>query len=150
MLVDAADIDGLSIFQGLAYPDLELLCRYLHPLTVHQGNVLFSEGDPGDEMLILLSGTIAISKQGDRGQHLLSYAERGKIVGDMALLDREPRSATCVAETDCQLLSLSQSALDKMASQHPPLAFRFMRALARLLSRRLRRTSGVLTEQVVG
>lgn len=147
---DPAELDGLGIFQGFAYPDLERLSRYLEPLQVEQNAILFNEGEPGQDMLILLEGRIAISKRGDRGEHLLSYAGRGKIVGDMALLDREPRSATCRAETDCRLLRLSQDALNQMASQDPPLAFRFVRALARLLSRRLRRTSGVLTEQVVG
>lgn len=148
--VDPADIDGLGIFQDFAYPDLERLSRYLEPVHVSGGKVLFNEGEKGEEMLILLEGRISISKQGDRGHHILTYVGRGKIVGDMALLDREPRSATCVAETDCELLSLTQTSLERMTTQDPPLAFRFMRALARTLSRRLRLASGVLTEQVVG
>lgn len=148
--VDAGQIDGLSFFQGFAYPDLELLCGYLQPRSVAAGEVIFTEGEPGEDMLILLSGRVAVHKGGERGQHLLSYEGHGRVIGDMALLDREPRSATCLADSACELLSLKAASLERMASEHPALAFRFMRALAGMLSRRLRRTSGVLAEYLVG
>jgi CRP-like cAMP-binding protein len=64
----------------------------------------------------------------------------------MALIDQERRSATCRAESDCELLTISTESLHKLSVEHPRLAYRFMFCLARLLSRRLRRTSGMLVE----
>ena len=79
----------------------------------------------------------------------MSYEGKGRIIGEMALLDRERRSASCIADTQCQMLALNQDGLERMAREHPAVAYRFMHNLARLLSRRLRRTSGILAEHLV-
>lgn len=147
MTQDIADLlDGLDFFNEFAYAEVETLARYLTYVTAKKGEVIFSEGDPGSHMLILVDGRVSISKDGENGHHLLSYEGKGRIIGEMALLDRERRSATCTAETDCELLTLDHDGLGRLAAGHPALAYRFMFAMARLLSRRLRRTSGVLAE----
>lgn len=142
-------IDGLEFFQEFTYPELKTLAGYFGQMHVDQGRVVFDEGDAGGYMLILIDGKISIHKTGESGRHLLSYEGKGRIIGEMALLDRERRSATCVAETDCELLTVNHEGLDRLAAEHPLLAYRFMFALARLLSKRLRRTSGVLAEHLV-
>jgi CRP-like cAMP-binding protein len=114
--------------------------------AVKRGEVVFNEGDPGNNMLILVDGKLSVFKGGESGRHLLSYEGRGRIVGEMSLLDHERRSATCVAESDCELLTLGSDGLERMAAEHPALAYRFMYRLARLLSKRLRKTSGMLVE----
>lgn len=139
-------LDELDFFNDFAYPELENLARHMMYVTAAKDDVIFSEGDPGSHMLILVAGRMSISKGGENGQHLLSYEGKGRIVGEMALLDREPRSATCSASTDCEFVTLNHEGLERLAEDHPVLAFRFMFVLARLLSRRLRRTSGVLAE----
>lgn len=143
-------IDGLEFFREFPYRELENLSRYFTYFEVAQGQAIFNEGDAGNNMLILLDGKMAIYKSGENGRYLLSYEGKGRIVGEMALLDRERRSATCLAETDCQLLAIGQEGLDRLVQECPALAYRFMYSLARLLSKRLRRTSGVLAEHLVG
>jgi len=142
-------IDGLEFFQDFPYRELETMARYLGYSSLSAGQTVFNEGDPGAYMLILLEGKVSIFKAGESGHHLLSYEGKGRIIGEMALLDRERRSATCIAQTDCELLHLSHDNLQKLAADYPALAYRFMHALARLLSRRLRRTSGILAEHLV-
>lgn len=142
-------IDGLDFFRDFAYRELEQISHYFSLITVARGEVVFSEGDPGNYMAILLDGRISIYKCGESGRHLLSYENRGRIIGDMALLDRERRSASCIADTPCELLTLTEAGLEKMAEDSPLLAYRFMVSLARLLSKRLRRTSGLLAEHLV-
>lgn len=139
-------IDGLEFFQAFPFRDLEILSGYFGQMSVAKDDVIFNEGDPGTFMLILIEGRISIYKTSDSGRHLLSHEVRGRIVGEMALLDQERRSAQCVAETACELLTITQAGLEKLAEEHPHLAYRFMHSLARLLSKRLRRTSGVLAE----
>ena len=142
-------IDGLEFFQDFSFAEIKGLSGYLNYVEVARGDTVFNEGDAGNHMLILIDGRISILKAGESGAHLLSYEGKGRVIGEMALLDRERRSATCVADTPCQMLTLSQDGLDRLAREHPALAYRFMHHLARLLSRRLRRTSGILAEHLV-
>ena len=139
-------LDGLELVQDFKYPELEMIAGYVMHEDARQGKVIFREGDPGDFMLIVIDGKIAIYKQGEHGSQLLSNEIKGRLVGEMSVLDHEPRSATCVAETDCELLILTSTNLKKMAAEHPTLAYHFMANLARLLSRRLRRASALMAD----
>jgi CRP-like cAMP-binding protein len=139
-------LDGLDLFRDFSYPELRTIANYLTYHQVKRDAVVFNEGDAGNYMLILVEGSLAVYKGGEAGHHLLSYEGRGRVVGEMALIDQERRSATCTAKSDCELMTLATDGLSRMAVDHPGLAYRFMFALARLLSRRLRRTSGMLVE----
>jgi CRP-like cAMP-binding protein len=139
-------LDGLDLFRDFSYPELRTIANYLTYHQVKKDAVVFNEGDAGNYMLILVEGSLAVYKGGEAGHHLLSYEGRGRVVGEMALIDQERRSATCTAKSDCELMTLGTDGLSRMAIDHPGLAYRFMFALARLLSRRLRRTSGMLVE----
>jgi CRP/FNR family transcriptional regulator, cyclic AMP receptor protein len=139
-------LDGLDLFKDFAYPELETIGGYLQLEEVAQGTVIFNEGDPGSYMFILVNGRISIFKGGENGGQLLSHETPGRIVGEMSLLDQELRSATCVADTDCELLSLTSENLKKFSVTQPFVAYRFMFCLARLLSRRLRRVSGMMAD----
>lgn len=142
-----ADIlDGLNLFADFSYPELGVVGRYMMPQSAQKGEAIFHEGDPGSFMLILTQGSISIIKAGERGQQLLSSEGRGRIVGEMALLDHERRSATCVVDSDCEFLSFNQEGLKRFAAEYPSLAYRFMYCLAQVLSRRLRRTSGMMAD----
>lgn len=147
MTINVADVlDGLELFREFSYAELKVIGRFLTQVDKQQGEVVFAEGDPGDHMLILAEGRLSIFKGGEHGSHLLCHEGRGRIVGEMALLDRERRSATCMADTDCKMLTLDDLGLRQLTDEAPLLAYRFMFNLAKLLSRRLRRTSGMLVE----
>lgn len=144
---DTADIlDGLELFRDFSYPELNTIGHFLTRTSTKSGDTVFNEGDPGTYMLILVEGRLSIFKGGEHGTRLLSHEGRGRIVGEMALLDQERRSATCVAETDCIMMTLDAAGMQRMSAERPLLAYRFMLNLAKLLSRRLRRTSGLLVE----
>lgn len=140
-------LDQLELFQSdFSYKELEAIGRYMSFRSAYRREIIFNEGDPGSHMLILISGRMEISKSGDGGLHLLSYEGKGRILGEMALIDHEPRSATCVAASDCEMLSLNHDGLERLLADSPALAYKLMFLLARLLSRRLRRTSGLLAD----
>lgn len=139
-------LEGLHPFQEYSYPELEVVARYLMPQEARKGEVVFSEGDTGSFMLILVKGRMAIHKGGEHGQKLLSYEGKGRIVGEMSLLDHERRSATCIADADCEFLIFNDAGLKRLVSEYPALAYRFMFCLAQMLSRRLRRASGMMAD----
>jgi CRP-like cAMP-binding protein len=139
-------LDGLDLVNDFSYPELETLARFLNHEHVGVGKTIFEEGDPGDYMLIVIEGRIAIFKGGEHGRQLLSTEMRGRIIGEMAMLDKERRSATCVAETACELLVLTSTNMKLLALEHPMVAYHFISCLARILSRRLRRASGMMAD----
>lgn len=143
-------LDELELFRDFSFHELEIIGSYLMLMEVPEGKIIFHEGDAGNYMLILVDGSISIFKGGENGRQLLSIEMRGRIVGEMAMLDQERRSATCVASTDCELLTLSNDNLKMLAAERPGIAYRLMFCLARLLSRRLRRTSGMMADFLGG
>ena len=74
---------------------------------------------------------------------------KGRAFGEMAVLDGERRSASCLAASDCQLLSLGKDSLEKMLNDAPKIAAKIIRALAVSLSKRLRMADGQLAAQQV-
>lgn len=143
----ASLLDELDLFQRFfEFHELEHLSSYMKLVSAPKNTIIFREGEKGGYMLILIDGKMEVSKSGDGGMHLLSYEGKGRVLGEMALIDQEPRSATCVASTDCEMVSLSTEGLDRLVAEHPPVAYKLMFVLARLLSRRLRRTSGLLAD----
>ncbi len=139
-------LDGLLFFKEFSYTELTIIGNYMVLQSATKGSTIFQEGDPGSFMLILINGRICIYKEGERGQHLLSSESKGRIVGEMALLDNERRSATCIADHACEYLTLNQECLKKLSMDYPAIAYRFMYCVAQLISRRLRRTSGMMAD----
>jgi CRP/FNR family cyclic AMP-dependent transcriptional regulator len=139
-------LDGLDLVQDFSYPELETMAGYMTLDEVPKGRTIFEEGDLGDFMLVVVDGRIGIYKGGEHGRQLLSSEMKGRIIGEMAMIDHERRSATCIAETDCMLLILTSTNLKSLALAHPMLAYHLMASLARILSRRLRRASGMMAD----
>ena len=73
--------------------------------SLPEGAVVIQEGLPGDEMFVLLEGELVISIQGKHIDHLTP----GMILGEMAMVDDRPRSATAIAVTDCTLIRLDRA-----------------------------------------
>jgi len=86
---------------------------------------------------------------GNGAQVEIATLRKGRAFGEMAVLDGERRSATCVAASDCQLLTLGKDALEKMLNEAPRIAARIIRALAVALSKRLRMQDGQRLAQQV-
>ncbi|MBI3230484.1 MAG: cyclic nucleotide-binding domain-containing protein [Burkholderiales bacterium] len=139
-------LDEIELFQDFTYTELEIISRYLRLEEADAQATIFKEGERGNYMVILLTGRIGIYKGGVRHLQLLSQEGRGRIVGEMSLLDHELRSATCIAELDCEFLTMTQDSLKKLALEQPAVAYHFMLHLARFLSKRLRRVSGMMAD----
>ncbi len=98
-----------------------------------KGDVLFEEGARGDEAYIIRHGYVTIVKKD--GERTVELAARGpgEIVGEMALIDDAPRSASLIAKTDVEVELLTRKELDKMFSDLPePVSLMIQQLLARL------------------
>jgi CRP-like cAMP-binding protein len=97
---------------------------------------LFKEGDPGNLMYVLMSGTADIIVH----NQVVESIEPGAIVGELAMLDEGARSATVIAKSDCKLLPIDHKRFNFLIQQTPNFAIHVMRVIAT----RLRRTDSLL------
>jgi CRP-like cAMP-binding protein len=93
------------------------------------GDVIFSEGDPAEEMFVVKSGAVEIRL----GNRLLDTLRERSIFGEMALIDRGPRSATAIAATDAMLVPVAEKQFLLMVSRTPYFALNVMRVLVQRL-----------------
>lgn len=100
------------------------------------GLVLFKEGEQGELMYVLISGTAEITVRG----RLVETAEAGAILGEMAMIDDDIRSATVSAKTDCKLLSIDRKRFNFLIQQTPNFSLYVMRVIAN----RLRKADALL------
>ena len=106
-----------------------------HIQEFEPGKTIFEEGTPGDFMYVILDGEIEV-----RVRHeLIEVLGPGEILGEMALIDTNPRSATAVAKSKCRLAFVDERSFLFMVEETPSFALHVMRVLAH----RLRRTMGV-------
>jgi CRP-like cAMP-binding protein len=98
MNADSAGLRALPLFAGLQDKDLAEMLEVSRPCRYPKGSLVFNEGDPGDFLLVLISGRAKVVLQSERGQELiLSVVEPPEVLGHIAVLDGAPRSATVVA-----------------------------------------------------
>jgi CRP/FNR family cyclic AMP-dependent transcriptional regulator len=143
-------LGNLEFFEGYCKGDLAVISRYLERSTVSKGMVIFREGEPGTFMLFIVAGQVSVYKDSENGaNHLLTQEGHGRTVGEMALIDRSYRSASCVADQACDILIMTELSLARLVSDHPSVAFQFAISLAKRLSKRLRQTSSELADFVI-
>jgi CRP/FNR family cyclic AMP-dependent transcriptional regulator len=113
-------------------PDyLSLLLRAGEAHDYKAGSVVFAEGDSAEQMFIVKSGTVALVK----GDRRLEVVEAGGMFGEMAVIDREPRSASAVADTDCELVAIEKRRFWFLVQETPYFAQLVMRVMADRLRR---------------
>jgi CRP/FNR family cyclic AMP-dependent transcriptional regulator len=105
------------------------------PLPFPEGTLLFAEGSPGREMYIVRTGSV-ILKSGGR---TLEEVAAGGTVGEMALIDPAPRSASAVAGPDCTVTAVTEHTFQDLVKKVPGLALEVMR----IITRRLRRANEI-------
>jgi CRP/FNR family transcriptional regulator, cyclic AMP receptor protein len=102
-----------------------------NPVTLKSGEVLFKKGDPAQSMYIVLSGELRIDDDGI----VYESVSAGGLVGEMALIDRGPRSATITATTDASLAEIDEKRFLFLVREAPSFALNVMRVLTRRLRR---------------
>jgi CRP-like cAMP-binding protein len=93
----------------------------------NKGHVLFHEGDDGEEMYIIQSGKVAIKKQVKDGEAVLATLEKGDFFGEMAILERMPRSAAAEIVEEGDLIVINGETFGDMIKANPEIAVRMLR-----------------------
>jgi len=116
----------VPLFSTCSRKDLQKLGKASDEIEVKQGKVLVEEGKPGHEFFLIEDGTAEVR----RNNRKVATLARGQFFGELSLLDRGPRSATVVADTDMTLLVLGQREFSGVMGDAPSVAQKMLGAMA--------------------
>ncbi|MBX5450599.1 cyclic nucleotide-binding domain-containing protein [Thermogemmatispora sp.] len=135
----------VSLFSGLSQKELKELAGSAQERHYSAGTVLFHQGDTGTGLYIITAGRVRIvqAKDPDRAEEVIGTAGPGEVLGEMALLDDLPRSASVVAEEETTAILLPIWEFRSVLRRQPEIALK----LLSVLSRRLRKAEGRLAER---
>jgi len=138
-------LGGSALFAALDADAQEALRRSMVEVKLSRGQVLFSEGDPGDRLYVVTQGKIKLGRSAADGrENLLAVLGPGEMFGELSLFDPGPRTATATAITPATLSGLGHDDLQPWLHDRPEMASRLLGALAR----RLRRTNEAMGDLV--
>ena len=112
-------------------------------VVMQAGLVLFSEGEPGTSMYVLMEGSAAVCVGGE----VIEIAKPGALLGEMALVDSSLRSATVITRSGCRVISIDRSQFDLLVREFPEFARHVMTVMADRLRRMNERLKEVLSER---
>lgn len=142
---------GVPLFQGLSAEGLGRLAEQSWSRRYPEGQVLTSEGDPGDSLLVVESGEVRISRYTPSGQEVvLAMVEAPDAIGELALIDGAPRSATITAQSPVQIRVVPRAAFLQFLESHPEAMLAVMRTVAGMVRATNERLSDILSLDVPG
>ncbi len=97
------------------------------------GDVLFLEGETGEEMYVIQSGAVQVSKRIGDEERPLATLGRGELLGEMAILNHKPRTASAIVIEDTRCLVIDGRTLESMIQKNPEIAMRLVKTLAKRL-----------------
>ncbi len=135
-----AVLKRIPIFQNLAYTELVKVLGLTQLQRAPAGQVIVKEGDLGDELFVLLAGEVDVHK----GGQVLTTLQSGAHIGEMAMVDAAPRSATVVAKSEVNLLVMRRDEFFGLIRTEPVVASKLLWSFVQVLSGRLRQTNEAL------
>lgn len=137
-------LKGVPFFEGMTIDQLKVLANICEEEFFAEDTQIFDQGDPGGALYVVVSGRVAIEREGRRKGSVVRLAtiEAHSYFGEMSLFDGSPRSAAAVAIQDTLTLRLRREPLVALARQHPTLSLE----LIHVLSQRLREANDRIAE----
>lgn len=140
-------IQTIALFEDFEASDLDCLARHMRCYRAPLGAEIIREGDAGDFMVLILDGAVEIIKKDSRGLPAqVATAGPGKTLGEMSLIDGEPRFASCIALEEVEFAVLDRESLSRMIAEEPLVGVKLMMEFLMLLNQRLRNVSSQLME----
>lgn len=134
-----------KFFADFTREDVDRLTGFMQVYRANAGQEIIHEGDVNDYMLLIIEGRVEIVKTDSQGNHRpMTAVGPGATLGEMSMIDGEPRFATCIAVDSTTFSVLSRDSMVKIILEEPGLGSKILIKLVTLLSQRLRSTSANL------
>jgi hypothetical protein len=134
-------LKGMPLFRYLSYTELVRVMNIAEVKWYEAEESLITEGEPGDEMFVILSGKVRLIKNGAE----ITQLAKGAHFGEMALVDRAPRSASAVASETSRLLIFRRHDFYEIIKKEPSLSVKLLWSFVQVLAERLRKTTADLS-----
>jgi len=145
----ALDLSGLKSLSGFSAHELAKLKEVASPMVYPRGAILCREGEPGDQCFVIARGQVEVVKQTQEGERVLASLKAGTIVGQLALLDAAPRSATVRSSQEAVVLPLARDTFRGLLAQCDPMAFKLHERITVAGIRQLRIATAHLSSMAV-
>jgi len=122
-----AALKRAPLFDGLSKKELTELARKSEDLDVPAGKALCTEGEIGHEFFVIIDGEVEVTRHGKK----MALRGGGEFVGEIALLEETPRTATVTAKTPLRVFVLTRQDFRAMIEANPTVERKVLRALAR-------------------
>jgi len=127
-------LKSIPLFSGLTDPELDLVLSKAREQRYPKGSIVFYEGDPGDFLMIILSGKVKVALLGEEGQEIiLAMLGPENFFGEMAIIESAPRSATVITTEPCEFLCIDQTSFSALLEQHSSITLKILSYLSRRL-----------------
>lgn len=144
---NAALLQNSALLDHFTSDEAETLGGVMLRVRAQPGQILIQEDTIGDWMMLLLSGTVDVTKRSAQGEpSRLAVIKSGASVGEMSMLDCEPRYATCSALEEVEFGVLTRLAIAQLIHAHPAVGAKLLVKLTQILAQRLRNTSNQLVK----
>ncbi|MGE0708773.1 MAG: cyclic nucleotide-binding domain-containing protein [Planctomycetota bacterium] len=145
----ARDTQTINVLAGLSDDEIHRLETVCRTQSLEVGEVVFGEGDEGDDLYIVVSGRVRIAKAISLSvDRTLATLGAGGVFGELAMVGEGTRSATATAEEHTRLLVLARDGFIRLTEEEPVLGLKVMGRFAAALADRLRTTTQLLTDTV--
>lgn len=145
-------ISSVSLFQGVGTKLISELEQQMEWIFLPGGETLMRQGDKADGMYVVVNGSLVYEVRNDQGLVVSTgNFSKGDIIGEMALLTGEPRTATVVATLSCEIVKISTVAFESVFSKHPPSMLAITKLIAdrftkdRMGKRTVKKTRSIIT-----
>ena len=122
---DEIAVDRHRLLDGLTADELDMLLPRLGSVTAPAGTTIVSHGDPADELFLVTSGRLSVFAPG--GDRRLTTLSAGMTFGELAYIERGPRTANVVADTDVECRTLTYELFDELSSSEPEVYGKLLR-----------------------
>lgn len=140
--MNLALLRNTALFADLDEAQLGRVAEICQEQTYRSGETIFREGEPGNRLFIIVSGSVRISRDiPNAGEEALAVLKPGTCFGEMSVLDRSERSTDAIAADDCSLATITRPDLEMLLEFDKELAYVIHRSFLRMLSARLRATN---------
>ena len=135
-------LEKVQLLQDFERVEIEKLSHYCGAYRAKSGAVLFKEGEKSQFMCLLVEGRVNIFKENKK----IATIRAGKSMGEMSMMDGCPHSATAISDLDSEFILFTHLQFEHLCEENPSIALKLYKAISKLISLRLRQTTGALVD----
>ena len=137
----------VPIFDNLKPKELTVIEKLVHHRSYKPDEFVFKKDAPGEGLYIILKGNVEIFTETEEGnKNVIASLKEGDFLGDLSLLDKQPRSASAISKDNSRMLGFFRPDLSSLLKRKPDLGAKIVLNLASVIGERLRKTNELLED----